>query len=101
MNPTSKFEYTNGELPTPAEFARQLKEASANYDPLEELLALERELLLQEQQYGLSSAEFYRQFLAGEGGDSPDIIMWVGYYEAYLRLKTTISQRLGLVVNAS
>ncbi len=92
-----KLRYTRGQLPTPEAFARELQEAREAYDPLEELLALERELLLQEQQHGLSSAEFYSRFMAGEGGDSPDVISWVGRYEAYLNLKAAISESLSLV----
>lgn len=92
-----KLRYTRGQLPTPEAFARELQEARETYDPLEELLALERELLLQEQQHGLSSAEFYSRFMAGEGGDSPDVISWVGRYEAYLNLKAAISESLSLV----
>ena len=66
-----KLRYTNGQLPTPEEFARQLEEAREKYDPLEELLSLERDLMLREQRHGQSSAEFYARFLAGEGGILP------------------------------
>jgi hypothetical protein len=96
-----KLRYTNGQLPTPEEFARQLYEAREQYDPLEELLSLERDLMVQEQRHGLSSAEFYARFLAGEGGDSPEVISWVGRYEAYLHLKAAISESLSLVVTVS
>lgn len=91
-----KLRYTSEQLPTPEEFTRQLREARDTYDPLEELLTLERELLLQEQQHGLSSAEFHARFLAGEGGDTPDVIAWAGRYEAYLALKAAISESLSL-----
>lgn len=89
-----RLHYSGGQLPTPDAFARELSEAREVYDPLEELLALERVLLLLEQQHGLSSAEFYQRFLAGEGGDSPEVIAWVGRYEVYLSLKAAISQSL-------
>ena len=95
-----KFRYVDGRLPNPEEFARQLQEAREKYDPLEELLSLERELMLQEQRHGLSSAAFYARFLAGEGGDSPEVITWVGHYEAHLHLKAAISESLSLVVTA-
>ena len=96
-----RFCYIDGHLPAPEEFARQLQEAREKYDPLEELLSLERELMLQEQHHGLSSAELYARFLAGEGGDSPEVILWVGRYEAYLHLKAAISESLSLVVTAA
>lgn len=96
-----RFRYIDGQLPDPEEFARQLQEAREQYDPLEELLSLERELMLQEQRHGLSSAEFYARFLAGEGGDSPEAILWVGRYEAYLHLKAAISESLSLVVTSA
>jgi hypothetical protein len=34
-----------------------------------------------EQQYGMSSQEFYHQFMAGELGDAMDYIEWAGFYE--------------------
>ena len=66
-----KFRYINGQLPTPEEFARQLAEAREKYDPLEELLSLERDLMLREQRHGLSSADFYRVFWPERGGILP------------------------------
>ena len=55
-----------------------LREASEQYDPLEELLILERELGDLERQHGLSSARFYARFLAGETGDDAELIGWIG-----------------------
>ena len=95
--PTVHFE--NEPLPSPEEFRQALRDAMEQYDPLEELLSLERELVAQEQKYGLSSAEFYRRFLAGQTGDDPDLVAWVGEYEAYLHLKQTIAQSLNLVLS--
>jgi hypothetical protein len=34
-----------------------------------------------EQQYGMSSEQFYRQFSTGELGDDADYIDWAGFYE--------------------
>jgi hypothetical protein len=34
-----------------------------------------------EQQYGMSSEVFYRQFMAGELGDAIDYVEWAGFYE--------------------
>jgi hypothetical protein len=45
------------------------------------LAEVRRELEPFEQQYGLSSAECHRRFLAGDMGDSADIMEWMGLYE--------------------
>ena len=37
-----------------------------------------------EDQYGLSSADFYTQFLTGSLGDSEDYMEWAGFYEMIL-----------------
>lgn len=93
-----KFTYTDGNLPDPELLRRQLREASEQYDPVDELLAVERELIDLERRRCMTSAEFYARFLAGEGGDLPDDVAWVGLYEGFLSLKTTISESLKIVV---
>jgi hypothetical protein len=45
------------------------------------LADVQRELAPFEQQYGLSSAECHQRFLAGDMGDSADIMEWMGLYE--------------------
>lgn len=45
------------------------------------LADVQRELAPFEQQYGLSSAECHRRFMAGEMGDSADIMEWMGLYD--------------------
>jgi len=45
------------------------------------LTEVQRELAPFEQQYGMSSAECHRRFLAGEMGDSADIMEWMGLYD--------------------
>ena len=39
-----------------------------------------------EQQYGLSTVEFYPQFIAGGLGDSSDFLLWASLYETYVEL---------------
>ena len=92
------FHFTDEPLPPPDELRRLLREAGERYDPLEELLTLERELAAREQQFNISSADFYQRFLAGQTEDDPEIIGWVGRYEAYLRLKQAIAESLKLVL---
>ena len=37
-----------------------------------------------EQQYGISSEECYRRFMAGEMEDTADIVEWMGLYDNVL-----------------
>jgi hypothetical protein len=48
------------------------------------LADVQRELVPFEQQYALSSAECHRRFLAGEMGDSADVMEWMGLYDDIL-----------------
>ncbi len=48
------------------------------------LVDVRRELEPFEQQYGMSSAEGHRRFMAGEMGDSADIMEWMGLYDDVL-----------------
>ncbi len=86
------FHYQNGNLPEPADFRRLLREASEAYDPVDELLTLERALHALEQRHGLTSANFYARFVAGEAGDEPEWIGWAARYETFLRLNPAIYQ---------
>lgn len=42
---------------------------------------LQKKLVQYEKQYGLSSQDFYAQFLTGVLGDGEDYIEWAGFYE--------------------
>ena len=92
------FHFTAETMPTPEEFRRMLQEARENYDPLEELLSLERELIAFEQKYGMSSEEFHTRFTQGTMGDDLDLFDWVGTYEMFVGLKAAISESLKLVI---
>jgi len=92
------FEFNSETMPTPEEFTRMLREASEQYDPVEELLRLERELVTLERKYDMSSAEFYSQYQSGELGDAMDFIEWAGLYRLHSRLKKLISSSLDVVV---
>lgn len=86
------FHFTAETMPTPEEFRRMLREAEENYDPLEELLALERRFVELERKHGLATADFYARFLRGEAGDSPEVVSWASHYEVYLGLKRAITE---------
>ncbi|MCA9967486.1 MAG: hypothetical protein KC423_24725 [Anaerolineales bacterium] len=94
------LKFTSENLPSPEEFRRLLAVNDATYDPLEELLRLERDFVKLEQTYGFTSAEFYAQYQAGKLGDDMEFMSWAGRYTLYLRLKNTISTSLERVVTA-
>src|SRR5712691_3650696 len=49
-----------------------------------QVVVVQQELAPFERQYGMSSAECHRRFMAGEMGDSADIMEWMGLYEDVL-----------------
>lgn len=53
---------------------RTLREQAVDYDPVDKLLQLQRDLLEREQQYGISSEEFYRRHQVGEMSDDAEIV---------------------------
>jgi hypothetical protein len=85
-------------LPTPEEFRRQLRETREQYDPLDALLVLQRELITLESKHGMASEDFYRQYQAGDAGDATELIWWAGRYRQYVQLKTAIRENLDVVV---
>jgi len=92
------LEFVDQPLLPRAEFIRMLEKMSESYDPLEELLALERDLVALEQKYSLSSADFFQRYQAGDIGDEIEIIRWAGRYKVYLKLKQAISDSLKIVI---
>jgi len=90
----SKLEYSHESLPAPDEFRRQLREAREQYDPLDALLALQRELIALESKHGMTSEAFQRLYQAGEAGDATELIWWAGRYRQYLQLKLAIRENL-------
>lgn len=95
MSETSK---QPGTYPSAADTLRMVRERNAEYDPLDRLLQLQRELVALESQHGLASAEMFRRFQAGELGDDVEIVAWVGRYRLFLELREMIADSLNLVV---
>ncbi|MBI1878621.1 MAG: hypothetical protein HYR94_10410 [Chloroflexi bacterium] len=93
-----KFQFDHDTMPTPEEFAQLLRDGDEQYDPVEELLSLERELAQFEQKHNISSAEFYHQYQNGQAGDAVEFVSWAGRYKLYLSLKQAISNSLKLVL---
>lgn len=94
------FEFNQDNMPTGEEFRRILQQAEEDYDPLEELLSMERELARLEQDHGMASAEFFERYQTGELGDEFAYVVWAGTYRLYLRLRKAISESLNLVLAA-
>jgi len=90
----SNLSYESPSLPTPEEFRKALREAAEQYDPIEELLRLQRELSALELKYGVSSEECYHLFYEGKMGDEPEIFSWVSRYRGFQHLKSAISSVL-------
>ncbi len=62
--------------------------------PVEALVVLIRSLVAYEQQYHMTSADFYARYQQGEMGDTADVIEWAGDYQHYLQLKQELEQKL-------
>jgi hypothetical protein len=62
--------------------------------PVEAIAALIRSLVVYEQRYQMSSADFYARYLKGDGGDSADFVEWAGDYQHYLELKEELEEKL-------
>jgi hypothetical protein len=58
---------------------------------------LEANLPKFEQQYQMSSAEFYQRFHGGELGDEIDFVEWNAFYQMWLALQKQITAFFGLV----
>ena len=86
----SNIEFSEGNLPSVEEFVRRLQEAKLQYDPVDKLLALERELAALEQQHHIASDEFFRRYQVGEMGDATEYVRWAGRYRLYQNLKEMI-----------
>jgi hypothetical protein len=83
---------------TREEFSLLLEEARSNANPLDNLLALGRQLLSFEQRYDMTSAEFYSRYKRGELGDDMDFVRWAGRYRLYCELKEEIEKSLAMVL---
>lgn len=95
------FEFSERNMPSAEEFRRLWQQADEEYDPLEELLRLDRELALLEAEHEMDSAEFFSRYQTGEVGDNITYVAWAGRYRLYLNLKHAISDSLRLVVTVA
>ncbi len=65
--------------------------------PVEALTGLIRSLVAYEQQYDMSSADFYARYQRGDMGDTADVVEWAGDYQHYLQLKEDLERKLAAV----
>ncbi len=80
---------------TSEEFKRQLKEAMLSANPVDDLLELQEELRAFEEKYGMSSDEFYRQYLEGTLPDElQHCVKWAVLYKAFKQTKRHIEATL-------
>ena len=77
---------------SPHEAKRLFRETIKKSNPEESLDALIEELKRFEEKFGMSTVEFYRQYLAGRMGDSQEVITWAGIYKLYTHLIETYLQ---------
>lgn len=83
--------YTYETLPSQQEFRRQLAKAETTTNPIDDLLQLADELRCYEACYGMTSAEFYRQFEAGRLNDElQHCIEWAADCTSFLKLKRVV-----------
>lgn len=65
--------------------------------PVEALIGLIRSLVAYEQQYDMSSADFYARYQRGDMGDTAEVIEWAGDYQHYVQLKKELERKLAAV----
>ncbi|RLT45262.1 MAG: hypothetical protein DWI57_01130 [Chloroflexi bacterium] len=87
--------YTHETMPKSSEeFQRQMAEAMAAANPIDDLLELAADLRCFEEKHEMASDEFYSGFQTGKMGDDLDIMEWAAVYDLYLRTRREIEVAL-------
>lgn len=87
--------YTQETMPESSEeFQRQLAEAIADSNPIDDLLELAAELRCYEEKYKMASEEFYHRFKAGQMGDDFDFFGWSSCFRMYTKTRRSIESAL-------
>jgi acyl-CoA reductase-like NAD-dependent aldehyde dehydrogenase len=71
---------------TPQQRRAIFYDLAEHIDENENLEALVATLRQFEEQYGMSTVEFYARFVAGKMGDARDFIRWAGAFQSYAHL---------------
>ena len=66
--------------------SRLLKELATSYRANQALQEIIADLTAYEQQYGLSTVQFYPRYIAGQLDDKSDFMVWASLYESYVDL---------------
>lgn len=74
---------------TPQQRKKMIRDLGEKLDVNESLESLIATMHGFEQQYGMSTVEFYARFVAGRMGDSRDFIKWCGAFQMYHQLLQT------------
>ena len=92
----AKLSYTQETMPKSSEeFQRDLAEAIAKSNPIDDLLELAAELRDYEKKYGMESDEFYRKYKAGVLDDELQHCMeWAAFYRMYTKTRRLIENAL-------
>ncbi len=88
--------YTQETMPKSSEeFQRQLAEATAASNPIDDLLELAAELRCYEEKYEMASDEFYRKYKAGVLNEELQHCMeWASFYRMYSKTRRAIENAL-------
>lgn len=96
--PTLKFTFTKDNMPqTSEEFRQALWQAIENVSPVDDFIAIVKNLTILEQDYGMDSADFYARFQRGEMGDAMGFMRWATKYEMYREMKEDLSETLDML----
>ena len=74
------------------EVKRIFREMMEQFDPEESLDEVMQDLKTFEREFGMSTVEFDRQYVAGKMGDSAKVMAWAGAYESYVHLMQTFGR---------
>ena len=84
-----------GEKLSSEEFRRELAQAFASANPVDDLLTLSKQLNEYEQKYEMSSAAFYQQYQAGLLDDTLQHCMeWAAVYDLFQKTKRVLEAAL-------
>ncbi len=85
----------NGKLPSPEQFQKDLQDARAGANPVDDLLDMWQKLQGFEQKYKMTSVEFYQQYQDGVLNDElQHCLAWVAAFEIFKKTKRQLEASL-------
>ena len=76
----------NFEQTTPTQRRKIIRNLGRQLDIQQSLQTLIDRMHVYEAQFGMSTVEFYARYVAGQMGDSRDVMRWAGAFEDYQAL---------------